>query len=348
MFISEYQRTIQILIVKSFRFSRTRISDFLYSFQWINDFVSLQNVINQFRVDIEQFRRSKVFRNFLIRFQIVNSTFSNSISSFVSRIFKLEIFIQSIVFNQFDASIRSKFRRSNFSENFSSQTFSYFSIINFNLDNESNTFRQFIVEREIIDSEQSIENTQFDNNEIDSNQTFLFINTNQTKEIHRNISSIRSFFEIDQFFWNNIMIVIIAFVSMFRFVDKTFFSVDNNNVLQSIIRFAENVDYFDSNYENSIDTDQSIVSFEKHNFYRDVYIFIDYFKNLNKITSDSKIKKLVLICFKRKALRWYNSKFIEIENNFFKNITIERWCTHLIKRFKKKDSIVLKKLQSEF
>ena len=99
------------------------------------------------------------------------------------------------------------------------------------------------------------------------------------------------------------MIVIIVFASVSRSVDETSSSIDNNNVLQSIIRFVEDVDYFDSNYENSIDIDQSIVNFERHNFYRDVYIFIDHFKNLNKITSDSRVKELVIICLKREALR---------------------------------------------
>ena len=99
------------------------------------------------------------------------------------------------------------------------------------------------------------------------------------------------------------MIVIATFVIVSRSASETSSSVDNNNNLQSIIKSVENVDYFDSNYENSIDIDQSIVSFEKHNFYRDVYIFIDHLKDLNKITSDSRVKKLVIICFKREALR---------------------------------------------
>ena len=230
--------------------------------------------------------------------------------------------------------------------NFSSQTSSYFFIIN--SDSESDTSRQLIIESKTTDSEHSIENTQFDSNQTNNNQTSSFINTNQIEEIRRNMSSTESLSEVDQIFWDDIMIVIIAFASVSRFADETSSSVDNNNVLQSIIRFVENVDYFDSNYENSIDIDQSIVSFERHNFYRNVYIFIDHFKNLNKITSDSKVKELVIICLKKEALRWYNSKLTEIEKNFFKKITIERWCTHLIKRFKKRSSVILKKLQTEF
>ena len=59
------------------------------------------------------------------------------------------------------------------------------------------------------------------------------------------------------------------------------------------------------------------------------------------------MKKLIAICLKRDALIWYNTKLIEIEKNFFRKIIIERWYAYLIKRFKKRTSIALKKLQIE-
>ena len=142
------------------------------------------------------------------------------------------------------------------------------------------------------------------------------------------------------------MIVIIVFVSIFRFANETFFSVDNN-IFQSIIKSAENVNYFDFDYENSFDTNQLIVNSKKHNFYRDVFIFTDHLKNLKKTFFKLKMKKLIFICLKKDALTWYNTKLTEIEKNFFKKTNIERWCVHLIKRFKKRTSAVLKKLQIE-
>ena len=96
------------------------------------------------------------------------------------------------------------------------------------------------------------------------------------------------------------MIVTIAFASMSRFATKTFSAV--NNILQSAFKFVEDVNYFDFDYENSIDTDQFIVSSDRHNFYRDVFIFTDHFKNLEKISSDSRVKKLMSICLKSDAL----------------------------------------------
>ena len=152
--------------------------------------------------------------------------------------------------------------------------------------------------------------------------------------------------EIDSILWNDIMIVIIVFVSMSRFVAKTFFFAVNN-ILQSVFKFVENVSYFDSDYENSFDTDQFIVNSKRHNFYRDVFIFIDHLKNLKKTFFDSKMKKLIVTCFKEDALIWYNTKFTKIEKDFFRKISIERWCVYFIKRFKKRISAVLKKLQIE-
>ena len=142
------------------------------------------------------------------------------------------------------------------------------------------------------------------------------------------------------------MIVTIVFVSMSRFVAETFFFVVNNT-LQSIFKSVENVNYFDSDYENSFDTNQLIVNSKRHNFYRDVFIFIDHLKNLKKTFSDSRMKKLISICLKRNALTWYNTKLIEIEKIFFRKTNIERWYVHFIKRFKERTSAALKKLQIE-
>ena len=337
------RRTIEIFTVKSFRSSRIRIHDVAHSSQWADDVISFQNALNQFRIDIKRFRQSKVFQSFLTKFELIVSSISNnSTSSSMSRVqsfvFKLDTFIRFETSTiQSETSISSRFRRNSNSKIrdfiFSSLTFNYSSIINFDLD--SNTSRQFIVESNITSNERRSINIQIDNN-----QTSSFT---QTEKIRRIMSSIQSSFEVDQTFWNDIMIVIIVFVSISRSVSETSSFVDNN-ILQSAVKFAENVNYFDFNYEDSFDTNQSIVNSKRHNFYRDVFIFIDHLKNLKKTFFDSKMKKLISTCLKRNALIWYNTKFIEIEKNFFKEINIERWCAHLIKRFKKRILVALKKL----
>ena len=141
------------------------------------------------------------------------------------------------------------------------------------------------------------------------------------------------------------MTVITTFVVVSRFdVDDEQQQDDN---FFSIIKSVENVDYFDFEYENSIDTDQFIVNVKRYNYYRNVYIFIDHFRDLKKIDFDFKVKKLIFICFKSKTLRWYFIELIEIKKNYFRKTFIERWCINLTKRFKKRNFIVLKKLQTK-
>ena len=202
-----------------------------------------------------------------------------------------------------------------------------------------NISRQFIVESDITSSERRSVDIQAVNS-----QTFLFIQTEKIRRIM--FSIISSSAEVNQVLWNDIMIVIIAFVSVLRSVDETFLFVDNN-ISQPAIKSAENVGYFDSDYENSFGTNQSIVSSERHNFYRDVFIFTDHLKDLKKTSSDFRMKKLIFICLKEDVLTWYNTKLTEIEKNFFRKVSIERWCVHLVKRFKKRTSAALKKLQIE-
>ena len=340
-------RTIEILTVRSFKSSRIRIHDVAHSFQWIDDVISFQNALNQFRIDTECFRQSKVFQSFLIKSEFIvssisnNSTFS-SMFRLQSSVFRLDTLIRFKTSTiQFEVSINSRFRRNSNSKIrdsiFSSLTFNYSLITNFDLD--LNVFRQFIIESNIIDNERRSVNIQADNS-----QTFLFT---QIEEIRRNMSSIiSSSIDVNQVLWNDIMIVIIVFVTIFRFVNETISSV-NNNISQSIIKFVENVNYFDFDYEDSFDTNQFIVNSKRHNFYRDVFIFIDYLKNLKKTFSDFRMKKLIFICLKRDALTWYNTKLIKIEKNFFREANIERWYVHLVKRFKKRISTALKKLQIE-
>ena len=346
------RRTVEILIARSYKSSRTRVQNVVYSSQWVDDVISLQNVLNQFRIDTVDFRQSDVFRSFSIRFELIASSITSSsslssvfrvqLSSEQSLVFRLDIFIRFGVSTtiQLEAFTSSRFRRNNNSEIresiFSSIVSSYSSIINFDFD--LNISRQSIVESNITSNELRSINIQTDNN-----QTFLFI---QTEEIRRSMFSIiSSSIEVNQILWNDIMIVIIVFATIFRFANETF-SVDNNTS-QSAVKFAENVDYFDFDYENSFDTNQLIVSSKRHNFYRDVFIFTDHLKNLKKTFFDFRMKKLIFTCLKRDALIWYNTKFTEIEKNFFKKTNIERWCAHLIKRFKKRTSIALKKLQIE-
>ena len=205
MLSHENRRTIEILIAKIYRFSRTRAHDVVYSFQWIDDVISLQNVLNQFWIDIVDFRQSNVFRNFSTKFEVVISSASHSNSSLssISRVqlsneqssvFRLDISIRFEIFTaiQSETSINSRFRRNSNSKIrdsiFSSLIFNYSLITNFDLD--LNASRQSTVESNITNSERRSISIQTDNS-----QTSFFI---QIEEIRRIMFSvISSSIEID-------------------------------------------------------------------------------------------------------------------------------------------------------
>ena len=182
LFSNLNRRTIEIFTIRNYKSFRTRTQNVVYSSQWIDDVISLQNALNQFRIDIVNFRQSNVFRNFSTKFEIVTSSIiSNSSFSSIFRVqfsneqffvFRLDIFIRFEIFTiiQFETSINSKFRRNNNSKIhefiFSSIVFNYSSITNFDFD--LNISRQFIVESNIANNEcRSI------NFQIDNNQTFF-------------------------------------------------------------------------------------------------------------------------------------------------------------------------------
>ena len=92
------------------------------------------------------------------------------------------------------------------------------------------------------------------------------------------------------------------------------FAVDAN---KSIIKSTKNIDYFDFEYENSFDTNSFIVTFDRHTFYRDVFIFTNRLKKLKKKFFDSKIKKYVSICLKSDAFRKHVNEFNSLKKIFF-------------------------------
>ena len=54
---------------------------------------------------------------------------------------------------------------------------------------------------------------------------------------------------------------------------------------------AENLEYFDSNYES--ERNESIVSSGRHVYYRNMFVWIDHFKNLTKNHSEKELRSLI-------------------------------------------------------
>ena len=161
------------------------------------------------------------------------------------------------------------------------------------------------------------------------------------------MTSVLFFVDVDSILWIDItifaQILIRARSSTSIFFNDIFFVFDNENVDdKSIIKFFENVDYFVSNYEIFNNINVFIVNVKRYNFYRDVFVFIDRFKNFAIDFIEFKIKKYVVECLKKKILKWHVAKFIELKKKIFREISMKRWCFALIKRFKKREIVVLK------
>ena len=247
-------------------------------------------------------------------------------------------------FFRFIALKKIKFRRNNdsktivsrifsiFDFSYNSLTFSYSFITNFATFKFDFNTKQFssnsINTRQIIVSNESkldtIDNISSKNSlKFSTNQFFVYI-----EKISRNMTSVSSFVNVDFVLWIDItifaQILIKARSSTSIFFDNIFFVFDNENVNdKSIIKFFKNVDYFDSNYENSNNINVFIVNVERYSFYRDVFVFIDRFKNFAIDFIEFKIKKYVVKCLKKKVLKWYVAKFIELKKDFFREISIE-------------------------
>ena len=296
LFIDENRNTIQILIVKNFKFSKIRISDSIYSSQWRNVINFFRIALNQFRLDIEQFRRSKIYRNFLIKSRVVNSQFSDS-SFFVNQI---KIFNRQIFAILFDVFIVIKFRKNNDSK---IRTFNFSSIItsktsktiDFAFDFNFVNIRDISIEKIIYT--QFIDFVMFDQKQ----------NQNQFDSIVQTII--------------NVVVVVanIKFEKHFRRLKKRYNRDDRrrdrdaekfrNSSLNDqkfsknrfIINFSENIDYFDWKLENV--ENRLLINVDRHLFYRDVFAFETRLKNLIKIFFVDKIRKLILITLRNRIER---------------------------------------------
>ena len=349
---------MKILIVRIFRSSRTRISDFAYSSQWINDVVSFQNVLIQFRFDIERFRNSKIFQNFLIKFSIViSSEFSDSIFFSIFRLFRLETSISSISSISPDVLSFRRFRRNSVSEihdsnfSFSSITSSYSSIIT------SNTSIDFVSDFNPANTRDiSIEKTIY-TQLIDSVMSDQKQSQDQLDSIIQTIITAAIIAVVIQTF--------VDFTAQFQRLqqnnaesnnerdDRRLFDSDSSNEIaidadddKSVLKNSKNIDFFDSRRENDKNKNV-IVNVDRHIYYKNVFVFIDKLKNLKKNSFDHRVRELVVECLRDDALTWHSLKLNEIEKNMFRDASMNQWCRDLIRRFKKRDSQTLKNLQTE-
>ena len=59
------------------------------------------------------------------------------------------------------------------------------------------------------------------------------------------------------------------------------------------------------------------------------------------------MRDLISTCLKGEALCWHSSELTELERDYFREVSNERWCANLIKQFKERSPTALKKLHTE-
>ena len=251
-------------------------------------------MINFFRIVLNQFRRSKIYCNFLIKSRIVNSQFNDS-NFFVNQI---KTFNRQIFAILFDVLIVIKFRKNNDSKirifNFSSIITSKTSkAIDFALNFNFVNIRDISIEKIIYT--QFIDFVMFDQKQ----------NQNQFDSIVQTII--------------NVVVVVanIKFEKHFRRLKKRYnrddrrrnekkfknqsFNDQKFSKKRFIIKFHENIDYFDSKLKNV--ENRSLINVDRHLFYRNVFAFEICLKNLIKIFFVDKIRKLILITLRNRIER---------------------------------------------
>ena len=124
--------------------------------------------------------------------------------------------------------------------------------------------------------------------------------------------------------------------------------VDENRFV--IIKFFENINYFDFIYMNNNDSTSTIfiVNVDRHVFYRNVYVFIDRLKNLvNDFIDEQRVKNFLFDCFRNDVFIWYFVEYEKLQKQILRVDNLKIWYITLKNRFKKRNFVVLLKLQIE-
>lgn len=88
-------------------------------------------------------------------------------------------------------------------------------------------------------------------------------------------------------------------------LSKTNFTNNHENVRLLIVKnWISKIFFFDFIAEKS----ESVINLEKYVFYRDVYTFVDRFRNVNFVREKNKFRSIISQCLRKTALTWH---FIE-------------------------------------
>lgn len=137
-------------------------------------------------------------------------------------------------------------------------------------------------------------------------------------------------------------------IAIFRAHDvalaNSFSSIASQQNRESKNWIFEEIEYFDSKYDELANTRSSIVNVEKHVFYRNVYTFVDRLKNLASLRDNDKLKIAISQCLRESVLIWHFMKLVKIEKALLREVLLKEWYKALTNKFKKRASQALLQL----
>ena len=104
---------------------------------------------------------------------------------------------------------------------------------------------------------------------------------------------------------------------------------------------AKKVEFFDFTAEKI----ESVINFDKHVFYKNVYAFVNRLKNVNSVRKEDKLRFIISQCLRDTILIWHSTEISNIERKIYRNMFLQNWYNVLIKRFKERASMTLNYLQ---
>ncbi len=105
---------------------------------------------------------------------------------------------------------------------------------------------------------------------------------------------------------------------------------------------ANEIEFFDS----KIKRNESVINVNHHVFYKNIYVFVNRFKNMITIRDDDKLRTILSQCFRDAVLIWHFTELFDMKKNFLRQTNLVFWHQTLINRFKKRTSQALSTFQS--
>ena len=108
---------------------------------------------------------------------------------------------------------------------------------------------------------------------------------------------------------------------------------------------AKNIGYFDFKLDEK--GTSLVININKYVFYKNIYAFVNRFKNLAATYEKKAIKKVFFTCLKKAAHIQHSVKLTQLKKKYVKTTTLTKICRVIIFRFKKREAVALSALQSK-